>query len=173
MKISGAKIVVETLIEQGCDTVFGYPGGQVINLFDELYIARDRINHVLAAHEQGASHAADGYARATGKVGVVIATSGPGATNLVTGIATAYLDSVPMVAITGNVPCSLIGRDSFQEVDIVGVTMPITKHNFIVKDINEQMPFILFMRFQVPQHFRCRGFGQKQMAMDVVRGLFA
>lgn len=137
MKISGAKIVVETLIEQGCDTVFGYPGGQVINLFDELYLNRSRINHVLTAHEQGASHAADGYARATGKVGVCIATSGPGATNLVTGIATAFLDSVPMVAITGNVPCSLIGKDSFQEVDIVGVTMPVTKHNFIVKDIRE------------------------------------
>lgn len=137
MNISGAKIVVETLIEQGCETVFGYPGGQVINLFDELYLCRDRINHVLTAHEQGASHAADGYARATGKVGVCIATSGPGATNLVTGIATAYLDSIPMVAITGNVPCSLIGKDSFQEVDIVGVTMPITKHNFIVKDVNE------------------------------------
>ncbi len=137
MEISGAKIVVETLIEQGCDTIFGYPGGQVIDLFDELYIARDRIRHVLAAHEEGAAHAADGYARATGKVGVVIATSGPGATNLVTGIATAYLDSVPVVAITGNVPCELIGRDSFQEVDIVGVTMPITKHNFIVKDIGE------------------------------------
>lgn len=137
MKISGAKIVVETLIEQGCDTVFGYPGGQVINLFDELYLNRNRINHILTAHEQGASHAADGYARATGKVGVCIATSGPGATNLVTGIATAFLDSVPMVAITGNVPCSLIGKDSFQEVDIVGVTMPVTKHNFIVKDIRE------------------------------------
>lgn len=137
MKINGAKIVVETLIEQGCDTVFGYPGGQVINLFDELYLCRDRIEHILTAHEQGASHAADGYARATGKVGVVIATSGPGATNLVTGIATAYLDSVPMVAITGNVPNSLIGRDSFQEVDIVGVTMPITKHNFIVRDVRE------------------------------------
>lgn len=137
MFISGAKIIVETLIEQGCDTVFGYPGGQVLNIFDELYLNSDRINHVLAAHEQGAAHAADGYARATGKVGVVIATSGPGATNLVTGIATAYLDSVPMVAITGNVPCDLIGRDSFQEVDIVGVTMPITKHNFIVKDIND------------------------------------
>lgn len=137
MKISGAKIVVETLIEQGCDTVFGYPGGQVINLFDELWLCRDRINHVLAAHEQGASHAADGYARATGKVGVVIATSGPGATNIVTGIATAFLDSVPMVAITGNVPCDLIGRDSFQEVDIVGITMPVTKHNFIVKDVEE------------------------------------
>ncbi|MCD8187429.1 MAG: biosynthetic-type acetolactate synthase large subunit [Ruminococcus sp.] len=137
MKISGAKIVVETLIEQGCDTVFGYPGGQVINLFDELYLSSDRIRHILTAHEQGASHAADGYARATGKVGVCIATSGPGATNLVTGIATSYLDSTPLVAITGNVPCSLIGRDSFQEVDIVGVTMPITKHNFVVKDVKE------------------------------------
>ncbi len=137
MFISGAKIVVETLVEQGCDTVFGYPGGQVINLFDELYLNRDRINHILAAHEQGAAHAADGYARATVKTGVVIATSGPGATNLVTGIATAFLDSVPMVAITGNVPCDLIGRDSFQEVDIVGVTMPITKHNFIVKNVCE------------------------------------
>ena len=137
MKISGAKIVVETLIEQGCDTIFGYPGGQVIDLFDELYSAESRIKHIIAAHEQGAAHAADGYARSTGKVGVVIATSGPGATNLVTGIATAYLDSVPMVAITGNVACSLIGRDSFQEVDIVGITMPITKHNFIVKDIKE------------------------------------
>ncbi len=137
MKISGSKIVMETLIEQGCDTIFGYPGGQVINLFDELYNYQDQIKHVLTAHEQGASHAADGYARATGKVGVVIATSGPGATNLVTGIATAHLDSVPMVAITGNVPCSLIGRDSFQEVDIVGVTMPITKHNFIVKDVTK------------------------------------
>lgn len=137
MKISGAKIVVETLIEQGCDTVFGYPGGQVINLFDELYLNSSRIRHVLTAHEQGASHAADGYARASGKVGVVIATSGPGATNLVTGIATAYLDSVPMVAVTGNVPCGLIGRDSFQEVDIMGITMPITKHNFVVKDVSE------------------------------------
>lgn len=137
MKISGAKIIVETLIEQGCDTVFGYPGGQAINIFDELYLNRGRINHILTAHEQGASHAADGYARATGKVGVCIATSGPGATNLVTGIATAYLDSVPMVAITGNVPTGLIGRDSFQEVDIVGITMPITKHNFIVKDVRE------------------------------------
>ncbi len=137
MNISGAKIVIETLIEQGCDTVFGYPGGQVINLFDELYLNSDRIKHVLAAHEQGASHAADGYARATGKVGVVIATSGPGATNLVTGIATAHLDSIPMVAITGNVPCDLIGRDSFQEVDIVGITMPVTKHNFIVKNVEE------------------------------------
>ncbi len=137
MRITGAKIVVETLIEQGCETVFGFPGGQVIDLFDELYLSSDRIHHILTAHEQGAAHAADGFARATGKVGVCIATSGPGATNLVTGIATAYLDSVPVVAITGNVPCSLIGRDSFQEVDILGVTMPVTKHNFIVKDIRE------------------------------------
>lgn len=134
MKLSGADIIMETLLEQGCDRVFGYPGGQVINIFDSLYKYEDKITHILTAHEQGASHAADGYARATGKTGVVIATSGPGATNLVTGIATAYLDSVPLVAITGNVPCSLIGRDSFQEVDITGVTMPITKHNFIVKD---------------------------------------
>lgn len=153
MFISGAKIVVETLVEQGCDTVFGYPGGQVINLFDELYLNRDRIKHVLAAHEQGASHAADGYARSTGKVGVVIATSGPGATNLVTGIATAYLDSVPMVAITGNVPCDLIGRDSFQEVDIVGVTMPITKHNFIVKDVKE-LADTLRMAFKIAKSGR-------------------
>ena len=153
MIISGAKIVVETLIEQGCDTVFGYPGGQVINLFDELYIARDRVNHILTAHEQGAAHAADGYARATGKVGVVIATSGPGATNLVTGIATAFLDSVPLVAITGNVPCSLIGRDSFQEVDIVGITMPITKHNFIVKDI-EELADTLRMAFKIAKSGR-------------------
>lgn len=153
MKISGAKIVVETLIEQGCNTVFGYPGGQVINLFDELYLCRDRIKHILTAHEQGASHAADGYARATGKVGVVIATSGPGATNLVTGIATAYLDSVPMVAITGNVPCSLIGRDSFQEVDIVGVTMPVTKHNFIVKDVSE-LADTLRMAFKIAKSGR-------------------
>lgn len=137
MKLSGADIIMETLLEQGCDRVFGYPGGQVINIFDSLYKYEDKITHILTAHEQGASHAADGYARATGKPGVVIATSGPGATNLVTGIATAYLDSVPLVAITGNVPCSLIGRDSFQEVDITGVTMPITKHNFIVKDGNK------------------------------------
>ena len=118
MLLTGAEIVVETLIEQGTDVVFGYPGGQVIDLYDALYTRSDRIHHVLTAHEQGASHAADGYSRATGKVGVVIATSGPGATNLVTGIATAMLDSIPMVAITGNVPCSLIGKDSFQEIDI-------------------------------------------------------
>ena len=137
MILSGADIVVETLIEQGVKTVFGYPGGQVINLYDALYTRRDRIEHVLTAHEQGASHAADGYARASGEVGVVIATSGPGATNLVTGIATAYLDSIPLVAITGNVPNSLIGRDSFQEVDITGVTLPITKHNFLVKSVDK------------------------------------
>ena len=137
MKLKGAQIIVETLIEQGASTVFGYPGGQVIDIYDALYLAQDRIHHIITAHEQGAVHAADGYARATGKVGVVIATSGPGATNLVTGIATAYLDSVPLVAITGNVPNSLIGRDSFQEVDITGVTMPITKHNFLVKRVED------------------------------------
>ena len=137
MKLKGAQIIVETLIEQGASTVFGYPGGQVIDIYDALYLAQDRIHHIITAHEQGAAHAADGYARATGKVGVVIATSGPGATNLVTGIATAYLDSVPLVAITGNVPNSLIGRDSFQEGDITGVTMPITKHNFLVKRVED------------------------------------
>lgn len=135
--MSGAQIVIETLIEQGVTDVFGYPGGQVLNIYDELYKASDRINHYLTAHEQGAAHAADGYSRVTGKVGVVIATSGPGATNLVTGIATAMLDSIPMVAITGNVPTSLIGRDSFQEINITGVTLPITKHNYFVSDVTE------------------------------------
>ena len=135
--MSGAQIIIETLIEQGVTDVFGYPGGQVLNIYDELYKASDRINHVLAAHEQGASHAADGYSRVTGKVGVVIATSGPGATNLVTGIATAMLDSIPMVAITGNVPTSLIGKDSFQEINIMGITLPITKHHYFVTDVNE------------------------------------
>ncbi len=133
----GAKIIVDCLIEQGVDTVFGYPGGYVLDIFDELYKAKDQIKQVLTCHEQGASHAADGYARATGKVGVVLATSGPGATNLVTGIATAYMDSVPLVAITGNVALSFLGRDSFQEIDIAGVTIPITKHNFIVKSIDD------------------------------------
>lgn len=137
MKLTGSDIVIETLIEQGVTDVFGYPGGQVLNIYDSLYKAQDRINHVLTAHEQGASHAADGYARSTGKVGVVIATSGPGATNLVTGIATAMLDSVPMVAITGNVPTPLIGRDSFQEIDITGITLPITKHNYFVSDVKD------------------------------------
>lgn len=137
LQITGAQLIIECLIEQGVDRVFGYPGGQVIPLYDALYMNRDRIKHILTAHEQGASHAADGYARSSGKVGVCIATSGPGATNLVTGLATAYMDSSPVVAITGNVPVTLLGRDSFQEVDITGVTMPITKHNYIVKDKNE------------------------------------
>ncbi len=137
MKLTGAKIIVECLIEQNVDTVFGFPGGAVLPLYDALYNRSDKINHILTAHEQGASHAADGYARSTGKVGVCIATSGPGATNLVTGIATAQMDSVPLVAITGNVPVSLLGKDSFQEVDITGVTMPITKHNYIVKDVKD------------------------------------
>ncbi len=137
MKILGADVIIECLKEQGVDTVFGYPGGQAIVIYDALYRARNEIRHILTSHEQGASHAADGYARATGKVGVCIATSGPGATNLVTGIATAYMDSVPMVAITGQVPTGLLGKDSFQEVDITGITMPITKHNFIVKDVTK------------------------------------
>ncbi len=137
MILSGADIVVRTLIEQGCDVVFGYPGGQIINVYDSLYKYRDELTHILTAHEQGASHAADGYARATGKVGVVIATSGPGATNLVTGIATAYLDSIPMVAITGNVFSSYIGSDSFQEIDITGITLPITKHNYVIGSVDE------------------------------------
>ena len=136
MQLTGAQIVIECLKEQNVDTVFGYPGGSILNVYDELYKHRDEIRHVLTSHEQGASHAADGYARSTGKVGVCFATSGPGATNLVTGIATAYMDSVPVVAITCNVGVSLLGKDSFQEVDIAGITMPITKHNFIVKDVN-------------------------------------
>lgn len=137
MLLKGSDIIVECLLEQGVDNVFGYPGGAVLDIYDSLYKYSDKIHHTLTAHEQGASHAADGYARATGKTGVVIATSGPGATNLVTGIATAYMDSVPMVAITGNVSCSLLGLDSFQEVDITGITLPITKHNFIVKDVTK------------------------------------
>ena len=137
MKLSGADIIVRTLIEQGCDRVFGYPGGQILNVYDSLYLHQDEITHVLSAHEQGAVHAADGYARASGKTGVVIATSGPGATNLVTGIATAYIDSVPLVAITGNVPSTHIGSDSFQEIDITGVTLPITKHNYFVSCVDE------------------------------------
>lgn len=136
-KLTGAEIVIECLKEQGVDTVFGYPGGAILNIYDALYQHQHEITHILTSHEQGASHAADGYARATGKVGVCLATSGPGATNLVTGIATAYMDSVPVVAITCNVANSLLGKDSFQEIDITGVTMPITKYNFIVKDINK------------------------------------
>lgn len=137
MQLTGSQILIECLKEQGADTVFGYPGGAILNVYDELYKHSDEIKHILTSHEQGASHAADGYARATGKVGVCFATSGPGATNLVTGIATAYMDSVPVVAITCNVGVPLLGKDSFQEIDIVGVTLPITKHNFIVKDVNK------------------------------------
>ncbi len=137
MQLTGSQIVIECLKEQGVDTVFGYPGGTILNIYDELYNHSDEINHILTSHEQGAAHAADGYARATGKVGVCFATSGPGATNLVTGIATAYMDSVPMVAITANVNLPLLGKDTFQEIDIAGVTMPITKHGYIVKDVTK------------------------------------
>ena len=137
MQLTGAEIVIECLKEQGVDTVFGYPGGTILNIYDALYKHSDEITHVLTSHEQGAAHAADGYARSTGKVGVCMATSGPGATNLVTGIATAYMDSIPVVAITANVTLPALGKDSFQEVDIAGVTMPITKHGYIVKDINK------------------------------------
>lgn len=142
MLLTGSQIVAECLIEQGVDTVFGYPGGTILNIYDALYQYQDKIHHILTSHEQGAAHAADGYARSIGKVGVCMATSGPGATNLVTGIATAYMDSTPLVAITANVAVSLLGRDSFQEIDIAGVTMPITKHNFIVKDIKDLAPTI-------------------------------
>ena len=137
MQLNGAEILIECLKEQGVDIVFGYPGGAILNVYDELYKHRDEIRHILTSHEQGASHAADGYARATGKVGVCLATSGPGATNLVTGIATAYMDSIPIVAITCNVGVSLLGKDSFQEIDITGITLPITKYNFIVKDVSD------------------------------------
>lgn len=150
MQLTGSQILVECLKEQGVDTIFGYPGGSVLNIYDELYRHQEEIRHILTSHEQGASHAADGYARSTGKVGVCLATSGPGATNLVTGIATAYMDSVPMVAITGNVAVNLLGKDSFQEVDIAGITMPITKHNFIVKDVNK-LADILRKAFRIAQ----------------------
>ncbi len=140
MKLTGADIVIECLLEQGVDTVFGYPGGSILHIYDSLYNYGDKIRHILTAHEQGAAHAADGYARSSGKIGVVLATSGPGATNLVTGIATAYMDSVPMVAITCNVSTTLLGKDSFQEIDIVGITMPITKHNFLVKKAEDIAP---------------------------------
>ena len=140
MKMNGARILVEELIHQGVRVIFGYPGGAVLDIYNELYLASDRIGHVLTAHEQGAAHAADGYARASGKTGVVLATSGPGATNLVTGIANAYLDSVPMVAITGNVAVNSLGKDSFQEVDIVGITQPVVKHNFMVRPSRSQTP---------------------------------
>lgn len=153
MRLTGAEIVIQTLINHGVDEVFGFPGGAVLYLYDELYKHSDRLKHYIFCHEQGAAHAADGYARATGKTGVVIATSGPGATNLVTGIATAYLDSTPMIAITGNVSLNLIGKDSFQEVDIAGITMPITKHNYIVKDIND-LEDIICEAFQIAQSNR-------------------
>ena len=149
-KLTGAEIVVECLKEQGVDTVFGFPGGAILNIYDALYQHQDEITHILTSHEQGASHAADGYARATGKVGVCMATSGPGATNLVTGIATAYMDSVPMVAITCNVTNSLLGKDSFQEIDITGVTMPITKYNFIVKDV-KRLATVIRRAFTIAQ----------------------
>ena len=135
--LNGSEILIECLKEQGVKTVFGYPGGAILNIYDALYKHQDEITHILTSHEQGASHAADGYARVTGKVGVCLATSGPGATNLVTGIATAFMDSIPMVAITCNVGVSLLGRDSFQEIDITGITMPITKHNYLVTDAAE------------------------------------
>ncbi|MCD8396774.1 MAG: biosynthetic-type acetolactate synthase large subunit [Lachnospiraceae bacterium] len=153
MKLNGSQIVIECLKEQGVDTVFGYPGGTILNIYDELYKHSGEIRHILTSHEQGASHAADGYARSTGKVGVCLATSGPGATNLVTGIATAYMDSIPIVAITANVAVSALGRDSFQEIDIAGITTPITKHNFIVKDITKLADTIRWA-FQIAQEGR-------------------
>ena len=148
MQLNGCQILIETLVEQGVTTVFGYPGGQVLNIYDELYKNQDRITHVLTAHEQGASHAADGYSRSSGKVGVCIATSGPGATNLITGLATSHADSIPMIAITGNVPMNLIGTDSFQEVDTIGLSIPVTKHSFLVKNI-EELAFTLREAFKV------------------------
>ena len=153
MKLNGSQILIESLLEQDVDKIFGYPGGAVLNIYDALYAYSDKITHVLTAHEQGAAHAADGYARATGKVGVVLATSGPGATNLITGIATAYMDSVPMVAITGNVGTSLIGLDSFQEVYIAGITMPITKHNFVVRKV-EELHDVMREAFRIAQSGR-------------------
>lgn len=167
MKLNGSEILTEVLIEQGVDTVFGYPGGAVLNIYDALYKYSDKINHILTAHEQGASHAADGYARATGKTGVCIATSGPGATNLVTGIATAYMDSIPMVVITGNVGKGLIGRDAFQEVYITGITMPITKHNFMVQDVTE-------LADTIREAFRIANSGRKgPVLIDVTKDVTA
>ena len=148
--LNGSEILIECLKEQGVKTVFGYPGGAILNIYDALYKHQDEITHILTSHEQGAAHAADGYARATGKVGVCLATSGPGATNLVTGIATACMDSIPVVAITCNVGVSLLGRDSFQEIDIAGVTMPITKYNFIVKDI-KKLAYTVRRAFLLPR----------------------
>ena len=153
MRLKGCDVIMEVLCEQGVDTVFGYPGGQVLNIYDSLYRYKDRIHHVLTAHEQGASHAADGYSRASGKVGVCIATSGPGATNLITGLATAKADSIPVVAITGNVPMELIGTDSFQEVDAIGLSIPVTKHSFLVKSV-ETLADILREAFRVAKSGR-------------------
>ncbi len=167
MKLTGSQIVIEVLLEQGVNTVFGYPGGTALNIYDELYKYSDKIRHVLTAHEQGACHAADGYARATGKTGVVMSTSGPGATNLVTGIATAYMDSIPMVAITANVPDNLIGRDAFQEICITGVTMPITKHNFFVNDIDD-------LADTLREAFRIAGSGRKgPVLVDITKDVTA
>ena len=167
MVLTGAQIIMECLLEQGVDTVFGYPGGAVLNIYDALYEYRDRINHVRTAHEQGAAHAADGYARSSGRTGVCIATSGPGATNLVTGIATAYMDSVPMVAITGNVNLDLLGLDSFQEVDITGITMPVTKHNFLVKDVRK-------LADTIRQAFQIAGSGRKgPVLVDIPKDITA
>ncbi len=164
MKLSGADILINCLLEQGVDTVFGYPGGTVLDIYDALY-RNGKINHVITSHEQGAAHAADGFARSTGRTGVVIATSGPGATNLVTGIATAYMDSVPVVAITGNVGLSMLGRDSFQEVDICGITMPITKHNFIVKNAEDLAP-------TVREAFRIASTGRKgPVLVDILKNV--
>ncbi|MCL2299163.1 MAG: thiamine pyrophosphate-binding protein, partial [Firmicutes bacterium] len=151
--MNGSELLMELLLEQGADLVFGYPGSAVLHIYDALYKYSDRIRHVMTAHEQGAAHAADGYARLTGKTGVVFATSGPGATNLVTGIAAAYMDSVPMVAITGSVDTKLIGRDSFQEVYIAGITLPITKHNFVVRHIGELAP-VVRAAFRIAQEGR-------------------
>ena len=167
MKLTGSQIVIEVLLEQGVNTVFGYPVGTALNIYDELYKYSDKIRHVLTAHEQGACHAADGYARATGKTGVVMSTSGPGATNLVTGIATAYMDSIPMVAITANVPDNLIGRDAFQEICITGVTMPITKHNFFVNDIDD-------LADTLREAFRIAGSGRKgPVLVDITKDVTA
>jgi acetolactate synthase-1/2/3 large subunit len=164
MKLSGADILINCLLEQGVDTIFGYPGGAVLDIYDAIY-RNGKINHVITSHEQGAAHAADGYARATGKTGVVLATSGPGATNLVTGIATAYMDSVPMVAITGNVGLNFLGRDSFQEVDICGITMPVTKHNFIVKNVND-------LADTVREAFRIASTGRKgPVLVDILKNV--
>ena len=169
MKMTGSQIIMEILLEQGVDTVFGYPGGAALNIYDTLYSyeKRSQIRHVLTAHEQGAAHAADGYARATGRTGVVFATSGPGATNLVTGIATAFMDSIPMVAITSNVANSLIGRDAFQEVYITGITMPITKHNFFVNKVED-------LAHAVREAFRIAETGRKgPVLVDVTKDVSA